>query len=535
MQKEALRDFMNENKENVKKNWIVLETNQNGLVRLISKGDTGIVPVGTFLTIETATNKFILRVDKSIQEEIFKPSILLVEADLTLPSSDQKCKNIIFATRVHETSLQSDDSASFIHPGLIARRSTQEEIDEALSLSVDGVPVFLATNLFGTARILKGLNEKLITANIPEDAFYHQMIIAGKTGSGKTTALKYLAQYFIEELDGAVIAVNVKGKDLLYMNRPSKANSEIKKEWECLEKKEHSVLNFSIYVPYKNPPVDLRNIDEKSIRHITLSVDDIVPEVLTSLMRNLSDIAESTLPDIFRYWLEREKKSDDKFGAFVEYFDNLYDRYAPEGLPGINQRANNITYPIARSTHNLIRRELNYISKYFDAPTDSKSLTLQAEDLIQKKCMSILHLTESISFGSILLRDIVKKIKEYMYGDCSIPVLFVIDETHLFYDSKTSKDALEDLSTICRTGRQYKTAIIFASQSPKHIPHDLASVVATKIFFQSEKKEANNFGLSIENIDIETLPKGFCVAKINGQPHLKLLKFPMAFGGVNYE
>ena len=45
-----------------------------------------------------------------------------------------------------------------------------------------------------------------ITSKLPEDMFFHQMQICGKTGSGKTVAMKYLAQYFIEKMDGAVIS-----------------------------------------------------------------------------------------------------------------------------------------------------------------------------------------------------------------------------------------------------------------------------------------------------------------------------------------
>ena len=113
--------------------------------------------------------------------------------------------------------------------------------------------------------------------------------------------------------------------------------------------------------------------------------------------------------------------------------------------------------------------------------------------------------------------------------------MFIIDETHIFYDSKSSQDALSDLSVVCRTGRQYKTAIIFASQSPRDIPEDLESVVATKIFFQSERKDASSYGLYAEGVDVETLPKGACVAKVFNQPYMRLLKFPMAFAGVKNE
>ena len=57
------------------KTWIVHQTSTDGLVQLISKGkDSGIIPIGTFLTVEDGTNKFFLRVNRSVQEEIFKPS-----------------------------------------------------------------------------------------------------------------------------------------------------------------------------------------------------------------------------------------------------------------------------------------------------------------------------------------------------------------------------------------------------------------------------------------------------------------------------
>ena len=54
-----------------------------------------------------------------------------------------------------------------------------------------------------------------ITVKMPEELFFHQMMVCGKTGQGKTVALKYLAQYFIEEMGGAVLAVNVKDQDFL--------------------------------------------------------------------------------------------------------------------------------------------------------------------------------------------------------------------------------------------------------------------------------------------------------------------------------
>ncbi len=518
---------------NEEKLWIVHQTSGEGLVELISKGrNSGIIPIGTFLTVEDGENKFFLRVERSVQEEIFKPSVLLVEADLELPNYEQKIKNIIYAKRINETNLSSDDSSSFIKPGLIAKRSTQEEINMALNLSLEGVPVFLATSLFGRANILKGLNGAYITARLPIDAFYHQMIIAGKTGSGKTTALKYLAQYFTEEMDGAVIAVNVKGKDLLYMGEPSDSTEQVENEWKYIGAKAHGVDNTTIYLPYSKREFDGSDIQNSIIKKISLSVDDIEPETLTALMHNrLSEIAETVLPDIFRWWLEEEKNPSSKFSDFVEYFNAEASEQGTKHFKGKTVAGEKIEYPIATGTYNVLLREINQVSQYFDAPK-SEAEIISIDNLIQKGSLSILHLTNDKVFGSILLRHIIKKVIDYMPKDHTTPVLFIIDETHTFYDSRTSQDALNDLSVVCRTGRQYKTAIIFASQSPRDIPQDLESVVATKIFFQSERKDASGFGLGADGIDVETLPKGACVAKIYDQPYLRLLKFPMAFAGV---
>ncbi len=515
--------------------WIVRGTKREGAIELVSKGSgEGILPIGSFLTViddRDANKKFILRVDDSKQEEIFKPSLLLIEADLKLPYGEQKCTNIVSARRIFEKNIQADDMAAFIRPGLLARRSTQDEIDEALSLSKEGVKVFLATTLHDRASVLKGLDGKYIMASIPTDAFYHQMIIAGKTGSGKTTALKYLAQYFVEEMGGAVIAVNVKGKDLLYMNKPSGFNEENTKEWKQLDKSAHGVENFRIYVPFKANPDPLLDIDRRIVQYITLSVDDIEPNALADIMR-LTEIGESMLPDVFRFWQERVQQPGNRFSDFVSYFSAPSAERGAKVFHGISSSGNEPVYTFPPSTYNSINRELNFISQYFDA-SDSNAITLDAETLIQRRTMTALHLTEDIQFGSILLRDLIKKIREHIIEHHDVPVLFIIDETHLFYDSNSSKTALEDLSVICRTGRQHRAAIVFASQNPNDIPRDLASVVATKIFFQSEKAEARNFGLTVDQVDIETLPKGYAAVKIFEQPHLRLIKFPKAFGGVD--
>ena len=147
--------------------------------------------------------------------------------DLKPLTQDQKVKNLVKATRIAETPERTDGFSSTIKPLLEARVSNQEEINLAIGSSY-GVKIFPATAFARNCQILKDEHGIAISANIPDDAFFYQMLITGPTGSGKTVSMKYLAQYFVENFKdnkgkpGAVLAINIKEEDFLYMDKPSK-------------------------------------------------------------------------------------------------------------------------------------------------------------------------------------------------------------------------------------------------------------------------------------------------------------------------
>ncbi len=206
--------------------WIVLGE-RNGRIILVSKNNiSGILPKGSFLTVEQGQSKFILRVEDSAQHESYSPEPLVIDMDLTPLEQDRKCRNIVYAYRVFEHSDRKDGLIDYIKPQSEARRSNQEEINQALGSIEVGPKVFVATIQYNQNQLLTDEDGKLITAMLPKDMFFHQMLICGKTGSGKTVAAKYLAQYFTEELEGAVLAINVKDIDLLKMDKPSQTKNE---------------------------------------------------------------------------------------------------------------------------------------------------------------------------------------------------------------------------------------------------------------------------------------------------------------------
>ena len=112
--------------------------------------------------------------------------------------------------------------------------------------------VFLATFQASKNQVLRDEQGVPMKVSIPPEVFFHQMLICGKTGSGKTVASKYLAEYFVEEMDGygAVLAVNVKDVDFLRMDQASTTNNpSLQDEWRSLAKSAHGIDNFTVYYP----------------------------------------------------------------------------------------------------------------------------------------------------------------------------------------------------------------------------------------------------------------------------------------------
>lgn len=178
--------------------WIVLGE-KSGKIALVSSGNiSGLLPKGSYLTIEDGNSKHILRVDDSLQSEPYSPSPMIIDMNLSGLEQDQKCQNIIHAYRIKSISNRNDGLIDFIKPQLKARRSNQEEIQFALSSGDKGPNVFIATVHSGENQLLIDEKNKLLHVKLPIDMFYHQMLICGKTGSGKTVATKYLAQFFVE-------------------------------------------------------------------------------------------------------------------------------------------------------------------------------------------------------------------------------------------------------------------------------------------------------------------------------------------------
>lgn len=521
-------------------NWIVLQEKSGNIV-LTSKrsAHSGLLPKGSYLTVDMSlTNlednrRFILRVEDSEQTAVYSPSPLLADLDLGLQEADRECKNHITAKRIYDFSERDDGLVDYIKPQALARLSTEKEIIIATDAEKNNGPyIFPATVHSSRSQKINDLDKNPVKIRIPEDVYWHQMQITGKTGSGKTVATKYLAQHFIENKItedninryGCVLAINVKDVDFLKMDQPSKNTiPEVLKEWDAIGAKAKGVDNYDILYSAHE---DVNQLVSQGVTGkctpITLNASKIKPESLLGVVENLTELAAQALPNVFRWW--QENNPTGKYSDFLSFLENcMAEDYTFNTIDVAGRESSTRINP---GTANAMYSRLVTANQFFENKNGEE---ISAKDILQEGKMSIINVANSIEFGSIVLRYLLNDIlKEKEHND--IPILIVIDEVHQFYKSSSSKGALGDLDVICRVGRSKKIGVVFSSQNINDIPNGLTSVINTKFMFKTDE-----FGKKINGIspdDIQSMKSGYCLTNIHGLPQLKLAKFPLAKSGV---
>jgi DNA helicase HerA-like ATPase len=514
-------------------NLLVTLGEENGKILLVSKRNSqaGILPRGSYITVldNNTDRRFILRVDESLQINSFNISPMLSDMNLKPLLQDQGVKNLIRAVRIREFPPREDGLSSYIRPLLEARKSTQEEIDYVLGTS-SGVPVFLGSHYAFDCQVLKDENGKSIRINLPDEMFFHQTLITGATGSGKTAAMKYLAQYFVEDLKylggpGAVLAINVKEEDFLYMDKPTVSkSSDSKSEWHDLGFEPHGVDSFRVYYPGKTIPKYSDKVDSTKCEGITIKVENLEPEDLVGIIQNLTVKGAEQIVDIFRYWKAKKMKDGDTMRDFISYFD---DPSKQKQYTVLTLNGDEYQITMHSGTFNSLRNSLIAASNFFDAE-GAKELT--PDDILERRKLSVIDLSQrqSLGFGSILLRNILYKIYNAKSSyESDVPVLILIDEVHEFYSTSRSREALGTIDAIARKGRSLGIGVVFSSQNIEDIPAGISKVVNSKIHFKGYVEKASGRG-----IDTEALRPGFAKVRIYGLNFVDLIKFPLPLGGL---
>lgn len=532
--------------------WIVNKPDKDQRIKLVSKTSerdyAGALPKGSYLTIIDKVGKpqYILAVEDSFEEYPYAPSPFITDLNIDGIDADLKGQNIILAKVVKNLTESENGIIKRPQPRAMARRSNQDEIDLAMAIKENetGPEIFLATIFDNENQVLCDDDGKPITTRIKDDFIFYQTMVVGKTGSGKTVATKYLAQYFVEkENPGCVLAINVKDIDFLKMYEASNdINDEICEEWKAIGNEAHRIANFQIFYP-SNVPMDIsKGINPEYCTGITLNVEDIEPESMTGLLQTITDNAAQNLPDIFRYWRDHQierrnngKVSDVLFADFLSWFGDIHkteekgakDLYDVKSIRGLVD-----TVKLASGTAENILRNLRAVSDYFD---NENGRRITIEEIMRPDMMSVIDIQDerSKTFGAILLRHLLSLIVKHNSGSSDIvPTMIIIDEVHQFYNTKAAEAALGDLDTICRQGRSQKIGVVFSSQNPNDLPSGLTSVINTKLFFKSDITTLKAHGISVTDSEMQNMSAGYAVVNIHGMSQLKMVKFPLSYSGV---
>jgi hypothetical protein len=520
--------------------WIVTGTKDDMISLVSSKKVDGMLPNGSYLTVTDSHGvKHVLLVERSHQKSLFEPSPLVVDAGLPMLMQDQECKNVILAREIRQFPSRPDGMFSFTKPNETARRTTQQEIDEIFPVQ-EGYPVFLATNFLRQDSTLRDDSGRLIYVRIPFDSLYLQTMICGQTGSGKTVAMKYLIEQFLEHEKGAVLAINVKGIDLLTMDQPTtieneKLKNQTEEEWKTLGLLKGNTGEFSIYVPASKQK-HKEGVNREKVRLITLRTQDLEPNSLLGVLQNVTDRAAEALPNIFRYWQDRGPEEPRTFRNFISWFRTRATKENEYIFSTISQTGEESEVPLHPGTCTAILRSLESASDFFDSQ-ERDCLAIREDHIMIDGKLSVIDLSnrDTLVFGAILLRHLLSKIYESkavkgQYPD--LPVLIVIDEVHHFYRSGASVQALEELNAIARMGRSEKIGVIFASQNPEDLPEGLTSIVNTRIFFRSLENVGRKFDVKDSSVELSSLDNGFAITSSVALPQVRFVKFPISLRGV---
>ena len=524
----------------MKNMWIITGSEKDLVTIVSSKKVDGILPIGSYLTVTDSNNiKHILLVERSYQKSLFEPSPLVVDAELPMLTQDQECKNIITARKIREFPLRSDGLFSFVKPNETARRTTQQEIDEIFT-SKEGYPIFLATNFLRQNSTLREDSGRLIHVKIPFESLYLQTMICGQTGSGKTVAMKHLMEQFLDHEKGAVIAINVKGIDLLTMDQATTITKGVLKrqteeEWKILGLSRKDEGEFSIYVPASKQK-HKEGVNRDKVSLITLRTRDLEPNSLLGVLQNVTDRAAEALPNIFRFWKEKGIGEPQTFRNFISWFRERATKENEYLFPTISQAGEESQMPLHPGTCSAILRSLESASYFFDSQ-EGDCVAIREDHIMVPSKLSVIDLSnkDTIIFGAVLLRHLLSRIydaKAVKGQYPNLPILIVIDEVHQFYGSTASAQALEELNAIARMGRSEKIGVIFASQNPEDLPNGLTAIVNTRIFFRSLGTVGKKFDVGDSSVDLASLENGFAVISCVSLPQVRFVKFPIPLMGV---
>ncbi|GAB1477031.1 DUF853 family protein [Bacillota bacterium] len=318
-------------------------------------------------------------------------------------------------------------------------------IDDKLMIGKGDVPVYL----------------------LPKMANRHGLI-AGATGTGKTTTLKVMAESF-SAMGVPVFLADIKG-DLASLAIPG---ADSLKMAERLSKMEINNFSFEAF------PVQFWDVYGENGIPVRTSISEMGP-ILLSRILGLNDVQSSVLNIVFRI-------ADDRGMLLLD----LKDLKAMLQYVGTNSKEFTLEYGnISSQTMGAIVRSLLALEDqggdlFFGEPEldfyDWMKVSADGKGCINVLDCVKLFLNPSLysTFLLWMLSELFENLPES--GDTDKPkMVFFFDEAHLLFDN-TPKVLLQKIEQVVRLIRSKGIGVYFITQSPRDLPNEVLNQLGNRV------------------------------------------------------
>lgn len=319
------------------------------------------------------------------------------------------------------------------------------------------------------------MNEKIVIAYDNGEPIYlypnmanRHGLIAGATGTGKTTTVRVLAESF-SELGVPVFVADVKG-DLTGLAQQGEV-----KGW--IENKVNS-LNLEGFKPQAFPTIfwDLFGENGHPIR---VTISEMGPTLLSRLL-GLTEVQEGVLNIVF-------KVADDQNLEIIDLKDlRMMLQFVGDHKDEFVLRYGNIaTQSIGAIQRALLGLENEGGEIFFGEPQldikDWIKTNIQGKGFINILNSSTIINTPKIysTFMLWMLSELYEKLPEV--GDLDKPrIVFFFDEAHLLFED-APKELLKKIVQVVKLIRSKGVGIYFISQSPSDIPDEVLAQLSNRV------------------------------------------------------
>lgn len=318
-------------------------------------------------------------------------------------------------------------------------------------------------------------DEKIVIAYDDKEPvyFYPNMgnrhgLIAGATGTGKTTTVRVLAESF-SKIGVPVFVADVKG-DLSGLAQKGELKSWMQNKAES--------LNIEDYCPQAFPAIFWDLFGEKG-HPVRVTISEMGPVLLSRLL-NLSDVQEGVLNIIF-------KAADDQNLEIIDLKDlRMMLQFVGDHKNDYTLRYGNITtQSIGAIQRALLSLENEGGEIFFGEPQ------LNIKDWIRtnnqgKGFINILNSSTIINTPKIystfmlwMMSELYEKLPEV--GDVDKPrIVFFFDEAHLLFED-APKELIKKIVQVVKLIRSKGVGIYFISQSPSDIPDEVLAQLSNRV------------------------------------------------------